>query len=86
MRYLLILGPLLSFVLAVLVVPIADFATKLVYACGAVIIYGVFIITVGLAFPKLRQKRNGLWLAISVSFLVVVIAFLVANILTTPAS
>ena len=81
MKYLLKLGPLLSYILAFLIIPIPDYLSKLVYAFGSVFAYGVLMVITVYAFPKVRQGLNGLWCALSISAIAATITFFVLHML-----
>ena len=67
------LGIVLSFIFVLLLTPVPDPATQLTYACFAVFIY-VFFATIGFfVFPSFRDKKKGLWLALGIPLLLVLI-------------
>ena len=86
MNYLIKVGPLLSFVLTFIAVPIHDFVSQLVFAIGAVFVYGFTAAAGVFAFPKIKQGRKGLWFAVGTSVIIAVIAFFVGRMLINSTS
>jgi len=86
MKNLLILGPVATFVLTTVFFPIHDFASQFVTGLLALPAYGIVALVLSLTFPRFRKKRNGLWLALSVSALCAAVAFCIPTILRIVAS
>ena len=81
MKYLLKLGPLLSYILAFLTIPIPDYLSKLVYSFGSVFAYCVVTVIIVYTFPKVRQERIGLWCALIIAAIAATITFFVVHVL-----
>ena len=69
MYQLILTGGFVSFFLGFLFVGPADFISQITYGVISVVIYGVLVAIAAKVFPGFRKKKDGVWLALSVSVL-----------------
>ena len=80
-RNLVLIGPGVSFLLGYLLLLVPDMISQLVAGVAAVVAYGVIAGAAAMAAPKMRDKKEGLWLALGCAVAGAAIAVLILRLL-----